>query len=115
MTDAELTTALRTIARLVAREVVAELRDGTEQWVDQHTSPFTARRHCAAVRRRIASGAGGAAIVGRRHLLTREALEQELAGPSKKVTQTKSTERDTTADDFEVQLARKLRLVGGKL
>lgn len=37
------------------------------------------RRFCEAVRRRMAEGSGGAERVGKKHLLTREALAEELA------------------------------------
>lgn len=37
------------------------------------------RRFCEAVRRRRADGVGGAEIVGKKHLLTRAALAEELA------------------------------------
>jgi len=65
------------LARLIARAVVEELRPKGE-WVDQHESELGPRLHCAAVRRRRAEGLGGAAIKGRRHLLTREALQEEM-------------------------------------
>lgn len=75
----------RLIAPIVAREVVRELRAGDHDgMVDQVASPLGRRRHCAAVRRRVQRGEAGAAIVGRRHLLSREALEVELATASKR-------------------------------
>ncbi len=51
---------------------------GGDDWVDQSASPMGSRLHCAAVRRRRAEGKGGAAIKNRRHLLTREALAEEM-------------------------------------
>lgn len=63
--------------RLAAR-VAERLREGEPGMVEQTRSPLGSRRHCGAVRRRVARGEPGAAIVGRRHLLTPEALAEEL-------------------------------------
>jgi hypothetical protein len=71
--------AIDVLAEAVARKVVAQLTAGQVGVVDQSASPLGRRRHIAAVRRLIASGAPGGAVVGRRHLLTREALNAELA------------------------------------
>lgn len=76
--SAALEEAIRVLAREIAREVVSELRAGELDMVDQAASPLGRRRHIAAVRSRVASGATGAAIIGRRYLLTREAIEAEL-------------------------------------
>jgi hypothetical protein len=46
--------------------------------IDQHKSKLTARRHCAAVRRRRAEGKSDAFISGRQYLLTPEAYREEL-------------------------------------
>ncbi len=48
---------------------------------DEHgrPSPLGRRNHCAAVRRRKAEGLDGAEIVGKRYLLSPEALQEELA------------------------------------
>jgi hypothetical protein len=71
---------LKALAVEVARAVVAELRAGDQPgMVDQAGSPLGRRRHIAAVRARVAHGEAGAAIVGRRYLLAREALDAELA------------------------------------
>ncbi len=48
--------------------------------IDQQSSPLGPRRHCAAVRRRMATGDSRASRVGRRFLLTQEALAEELYG-----------------------------------
>lgn len=70
----------RYFARLVADEITG--RDVS--LVSQATSPLGSRKHCAAVRRRIAEHAAGeraisgASIVGRRCLLTQEALAEEM-------------------------------------
>ena len=80
MTDAETVLAAlgRILAPFVAREVVRELT-GNNGMLGQVGSPLGPRRHAAAVRRRVAEGKPGAVIAGRRLLLTREALDEELA------------------------------------
>lgn len=73
------------LAQAVAEAVVAKLRAGeVPGMIDQSASPAGRRRHIAAVRRRVAAGEGGAAIVGRRFLLSREALDAELAALAKR-------------------------------
>jgi hypothetical protein len=62
----------------LADRVAARLR-APDQLVDQKGSPLGAKRHCAAVRRLMAEGDPGASRVGRRYLLSREALAAELA------------------------------------
>lgn len=52
---------------------------GSGTFVDQRSSPLGRRRHCAAARRLIAEGDGRAFISGRRHLLTEDAVAEELA------------------------------------
>ena len=77
------------LAERLAARVAERLRTGEPNMVAQSGSPLGARRHCAAVKRRLARGEPGAAILGRRHLLTAEALGEELqlasvrAGPSR--------------------------------
>lgn len=71
--------ALDVLAELVAAKVVDRLRAGDQpDMVDQSKSPLGRRRHIAAVRRLVAAGEQGAAIVGRRYLLSRDRLSQEL-------------------------------------
>lgn len=71
---------IEVIANRVAELVVQRLRDTAQHdLVSQGESPLGSRRHCAAVRRRIDRGQPGASIVGRRHLLSREALAEELS------------------------------------
>lgn len=62
-----------------AREIATDCHANRADWIDQHSSPLGPRRHCAAVRKRVQSGDEGAAIVGRRLLLSHEALAAELA------------------------------------
>lgn len=70
------------LADRLATRIVERLRAGEPDWIDQAASPL-GRRHCAAARRRIASGLPGAAIIGRRHLLSPEALSEELGRASR--------------------------------
>lgn len=46
-------------------------------WIDQEFSPLGYLPHCTAVRRRVDSCAGGAVVIGRRHLLHVDALAEE--------------------------------------
>ena len=48
-------------------------------WIDQRTTSAGPRTHIAMTRRRVKAGLPGAAIVGRRFLLSPEALQEELA------------------------------------
>lgn len=66
----------------IAARVAERLRTVEPGMVDQGASPLGRRRHCAAVRRRLARGEAGAAVVGRRHLLSADALGEELARTS---------------------------------
>jgi len=63
----------------VADQVVKRLRAHDQNMVTQAESPLGSRRHCAAVQRRVAAGLPGASIVGRKHFLTHEALQEELS------------------------------------
>lgn len=101
----------RALAPYLARALRDELRAGTEPgWTDQHASPLGPRRHCAAARRRLAEGAPGAERVGRRLLLTPEALKEELARASKKRAK---ADPETDVRDLAGELGLKL-LSGGK-
>src|SRR5688572_11962718 len=73
MTPDELETL---IARAVRRALTSSADEGM---VAQTSSPLGSRRHCNAVKRRLEAGRPGAARIGRRYLLTREALGEELA------------------------------------
>jgi hypothetical protein len=83
----------------IARAVVAELRAGEMPgMVDQASSPIGRRRHIAAVRRRVAAGAAGASVVGRRYLLAREWVDAELASLAKRAPKAKGQPVDDLAD-----------------
>lgn len=68
----------RVLAPFVAREVVRELRASDGDMIAQAGSPLGPRRHAAAVRRRVAAGQSGAVVAGRKLLLSREALAEEM-------------------------------------
>ncbi|HEY2408854.1 MAG TPA: hypothetical protein VGI10_22770 [Polyangiaceae bacterium] len=94
--------ALEALARLlapaIARAVVAELGAvNAPGMLDQSASPLGRRRHIAAVRARVARGEPGAAIVGRRHLLAREAVDAELAALAKRPRKAKAAPSDELA------------------
>ena len=73
------------LADAVAARVVERLSAGSHAGlVDQAGSPLGRRRHINACRRIVAAGQPGASIIGRRCLLSREALEAELAAVAKK-------------------------------
>lgn len=52
-------------------------------YIDQKFSPLGSRQHIVAVRRRLATGELGAAVVSRRYLLTIEALTEEYFAPER--------------------------------
>ena len=108
----ELATAVQTLAQTIAAAVVRELRQpGDDQWIGQADSPLGSRRHNAAVRRRLAAGEGGAARIGRRHLLSRRALAEELGRrPTQKRKSAAPSARKV--ESFEERLTRRLRAVG---
>jgi hypothetical protein len=87
---------------IIETEERAERRD----WQSQAGSPLGNRRHCSAVKRRIAAGLEGARIIGRRHELSPAALEQELQGLTKRKPK---VEQSGTAARIE----RRLGLVAG--
>jgi uncharacterized protein (DUF1684 family) len=84
----KLSTFLREVmpAIIAAAERVEEAEAaGHREWIDQSASPLGARRHINAVQRRIAAGdPSDAARVGRRWLLSRDAVAAELATISKR-------------------------------
>lgn len=85
----------------------SEATDERLDWVDQSSSPLGSRRHIAAVRRRMTLGSDGAAQVGRRFLLSRDALTEELGRASDPV----PTEDEST--DYTERVRSELRMVQG--
>jgi hypothetical protein len=65
------------LARL-GRLAALAANDPTLGMVDQASSPLGRRTHRTEVRRLVAEGIDGAAIVGRRHLLRRDLVEAAL-------------------------------------
>jgi len=91
-------------------KAVRALDDDREALVDQTTSPLGPRVHCKAVKRRLAAGATGASIVGRRHFLSADALQQELARVSKRTTNNIAP-AEHAPRTVEERIARKLSRV----
>lgn len=76
----EVASALRVLAAWVESQATnANAGAPRVEWIDQKASPLGRRRHINAVRRLVAEGADGARIIGRKYLLTAEALEAELS------------------------------------
>lgn len=98
------------LAHRVAAIVVQRLRDAPAGMIDQSASPLGARRHCAAVKRRLARGEAGAAKVGRRYLLSPEALSEELGRTSRGSV---NHEGEATTNRVTDELRRELALVRG--
>ncbi len=109
-------------AKLIARITAEELRGGDPRRVGQETSPLGRRKHIAAVKRRIAEeteageapGSRGAYVSGRRHLLTQEALAEELGRGSRGAgcRVVKASRRPVPANDdaaLEEQLLAQMR------
>jgi hypothetical protein len=68
----------KAFAQEVAKELAKELRAANDEWVSQINSPLGPRVHCSMVRRRVARGLPDAVIDGKRFLMTREALVEEM-------------------------------------
>jgi len=102
---ADLARVLRAAADECDR-IVAEQAAGHCDWISQADSPLGRKRHCAAVRRHLERGLDGVAIVGRRHLLSPEALRAALAEVGRPAPKASSVTKE---------LEHKLRLVGGSL
>lgn len=107
----------------LAQRIVDKWLDATDaRMVPQSISPLGPRAHRNAVKRRIANNEGGASIRGRRHLLTREALAEELRlrPPPKADPETVSgspAPKPKSGGDrvsaFQAQLLKKIRAAGG--
>lgn len=93
------------LADLIADRLEQRLRTGAG-WIDQQSSPLGSRRHRACVRRRVQAGETGAAIVGRRFLLSAAALAEELA----RVSRTDPAPEESASDAAD-RVRRRLRLV----
>jgi len=103
--DALLVALAERVAALVAERLLA----GQPGLIDQASSPLGRRRHCTAVKRRLASGAGGAARVGRRHLLSPDALAEELG----RVSGDRASTQSPASGGVRAELERELRVLKG--
>jgi hypothetical protein len=98
-------------AERVAAIVLERLHLGMPGMIDQASSPLGRRRHCTAVRRRRDRGEPGASIVGRRHLLSPEALSEELRRASGRPRSTAA--QSPGAGSVRAELAAELRVLKG--
>lgn len=106
MTPGILLVALARVLRVAAEECETIAREASQenaQWLSQAESPLGRRRHINACRRRMESKLDGAGQVGRKFLLSPEAIAEELGSP----VETKPSAAES--------LEQKLRLVGGGL
>jgi hypothetical protein len=105
---------LPTLARVLraaadeADRIAEEQRDDRRDWIPQASSPLGPRRHVRIVRRRLAAGEDGAALIGRQALLSPEALEEEIAELGEAKPRAKN---ETTGERIERRLG--LALVRG--
>lgn len=104
-------------AKQVAKELAKELRAANDaDWVPQVGSPLGSRRHCAAVRRRVARGCVDAVIDGKRFLMSREALKEEMLslGTARPLVKTDPDVRESPGSDTGVTTVRErlLRKLG---
>lgn len=99
--------------RKLQRVMAAELRGADVRWIEQAFSPLGPRKHIAAVRRRLAEAetAGrpgtelGAAVMGRRYLLTPESMAEELARAPKKCAPTVANDLDDEESAYAAYIA----------
>jgi hypothetical protein len=102
-TTSDLSALLDPLLDALADKIVSKLTAGAlPGFVDQVQSPLGRRRHVAACRARIARGEPGAAIVGRRHLMSQEALAAELRSAGSR--RSKDVAPRSVADELRAQL-----------
>lgn len=88
-----------------AERIAAEHAEARADWIDQHHSNLGRRRHCVRVRARLAAGLPGAAIIGRRYLLSDAAHAEEVGTLSRRQPQQEPL-------DAAARLCQRLGLVG---
>lgn len=110
MIESSLDSLLDEMADRIAARLHARQHDVAPGMIEQVSSPLGRRRHCAAVRRRVAEGKPGASIVGRRYLLSTEALQDELARLSGAKVAAPS---GSSGGDVREELRRELSLLRG--
>jgi hypothetical protein len=103
----DLLAAIELLADAIAERVAAKLRGSSDEWIDQHSSPLGSKRHCALVRSLTTAGDQRASKIGRRYLLSRDALAEAMIRQS----QTKSKAPET-GETVTSRLQQRLRLVG---
>ena len=99
------------LIRGILREELQAVMHPADGWRDQRQSPLGPRRHCCAVRRRLAHNEPGARIVGDRYLLSGEAIEYELeriGRPKAGVRKTAATATLTPEDEALARLSLRL-------
>lgn len=101
------------VERLAAR-LTERLRAGERGMIAQSNSPLGRRRHCSAVKRRLAQCESGAAIVGRQHLLSADALAEELQRASGRAKSAASPRPGSVRAELlaELRLAQEVRRRG---
>ncbi len=90
--------------------IAAEETHDRIDWIDQSKSPLGPRRHCRVVKALVSAGQPGAAIVGRRRLLSPQGLAQALRSTSSHGAN--GSESDDEQDEV-ADLKRELQLVRG--
>lgn len=90
----------------VAKQIVQHQRGVGDEWVAQQGSPLGNRRHCAIVRRRAARGDLGAVVDGKRFLLSREALREEMQGLGRTTEAPRAPEPDMDRAKDDVSAVR---------
>lgn len=105
----ELEALVDDFAERVARKLHSLSRQEQAGWISQHNSPL-GRRHCSVVRVRVQLNKHGCSIIGRRHLLSNEALAEEL----KDYTAKTRPASFSTAGECTTNLRAELDKMGGE-
>lgn len=103
------------LVELLAERLEARARASSPPgaaWQSQKGSPL-GRKHCRVVRERMARGGEGAAQVGRKHLLSPEALREELGRFSAVHSITGSSPVEVCNETVKERLDRRLSLLKG--
>jgi hypothetical protein len=102
---------LKAFANELAAALAKELRASNDEWVSQVNSPLGPRVHCSMVRRRVARGLPDAVIDGKRFLMTREALVDEMRSRGMKRPLAKAEPASAAAHEPEPPTGVKARLL----
>ena len=80
MDDLQLLQHFRTFREALAKDIAADVRElRAGEWLDQTHSPLGRNRHVRCAKRRISEGKADALHTGGLWLLTRAAIDQEIA------------------------------------